>query len=236
MTHNLRCRNFFIYFRDTSEFRIVFSTQTVISPRVWRCNPYRKAPPRRVGYSKALPVRAPLADTWHAVNGLILQRNGGMSRTEIWRLKVFPLKCSSFGSSRSWPPWCRSSETTSCRSRKEKEERHWSLQLLVHYCAYSDTNTHFPRQIEPQIWDWKLLNNRGLITKSQPFFLAYVMYVCLYVFICWGMDMHVWGWAKSLQESILSFQHVNSGHQAWWPVPLPAEPSCWSLLNLFILY
>lgn len=81
----------------------------------------------------------PLVVTWHAVNGLILQRNGGMSRTEIWRLNVFPLKWSNFGSSRSWPPWCRSSETTSCRSRKEEEEAYWSPQFFVPSLLWSDT-------------------------------------------------------------------------------------------------
>ena len=28
------------------------------------------------------------------------------------------------------------------------------------------------------------------------------------------------------------FQGSNSGHQAWWQVPLPAEPSCWTFLIL----
>lgn len=67
-----------------------------------------------------------VAGTWHAVNGLILQRKGGISSTEIWRLKVFPWKCSSFGSSRSCPPWCLSSATTSCRAGGGGEERRHS--------------------------------------------------------------------------------------------------------------
>lgn len=71
--------------------------------------------------AKLFLVAARLANTWHAVNGLILQRNGGISRTEIWRLKVFPLKCSNFGSSSSCPPWCLSSETTSYGAGKRKE-------------------------------------------------------------------------------------------------------------------
>lgn len=102
-----------------------------------------------------------LVATWHAVNGLILQRKGGMSRTETWRLNVFPLKCSSFGSSRSWPPWCRSSEITSCRRRREEEEAYWSMQIFVPsllWCGYTQlcqpvtqTHTSTTRHLGPHL-------------------------------------------------------------------------------------
>lgn len=97
--------------------------------------------------AKLFLLETHLASTWHAVNGLILQRNGGISRTEIWRLKVFPLKCSNFGSSRSCPPWCLSSETTSYRKRKRKEAQQQSTQFPPHFPSI---DRYAPSQVSPR--------------------------------------------------------------------------------------
>lgn len=76
--------------------------------------------PVSVDFSEFTCKPIELTSTWHAEKGLILHRNGGMSSTEICRLKVFPLKGSSLGSSSSCPPWSRSSDTTSCSGRGGK--------------------------------------------------------------------------------------------------------------------
>lgn len=57
---SLRGRNFFSHLQGTCEFRAVPSSQTVISLRVWRCDPYRKASPRCTGHSQAASVRRSL--------------------------------------------------------------------------------------------------------------------------------------------------------------------------------
>lgn len=82
-------------------------------------------------------------NTWQAVNGLILQRKGGISRTDIWRLKVFPLKCRSFGSSSNCPPWSLSSKTTSCNGRGEKNS------LLLETNTNCDENSSLWKELSP---------------------------------------------------------------------------------------
>lgn len=122
----------------------VCSTNCYISVTVVKWNPYFKGEGIARGPSpgsvtpllvtaKLFLWAAHLASTWHAVNGLILQRNGGMSRTEIWRLKVFPLKCSNFGSSSSCPPWCLSSETTSYRRGKRNSNEASDFSCILSY-------------------------------------------------------------------------------------------------------
>lgn len=132
-----------------------------------------------------------LVGTWHAVNGLILQRNGGMSRTEIWRLNVFPLKCSSFGSSRSWPPWCRSSETTSCRRTRRGRGmlKHADSCTLSSVAGTCDTNTHFHSQTlgVESCWEIEIWPSRD--NCSYVSCLCYVG--CLDSFILCGVGMRV---------------------------------------------
>lgn len=83
------------------------------------------------------------AITWQAVKGLILQRKGGISRTDIWRLKVFPLKCRSLGSSSNCPPWSLSSRTTSCNGRGEKNS------LLLETNTNCDENSSLWKELRP---------------------------------------------------------------------------------------
>lgn len=51
--------------------------------------------------------------------------------------------------------------------------------------------------------------------------------VCSYVCVCVYAKVCEWWSEANLWESVCS--ELNSGHQAWWQAPLPAEPSQWSL-------
>lgn len=57
------------------------------------------------------------------------------------------------------------------------------------------------------------------------------MYVCLCIYVwCLSATVCMWMPGDNLKELVLSLQHVgsgrlNSGHQAWWHVPLSTESS-----------
>lgn len=133
-----------------------------------------------------------LTGTWHAVNGLILQRKGGISRTDIWRLKVFPLKCKSFGSSSNCPPWSLSSETTSCNGRvlgtNTKSNEHSSYErCLVHLQHYQGTAVEYFSH-GPDDGHWQLYFTTGvkrMVRHCQLYFRVRNDGTCDTEFSCW---------------------------------------------------